>query len=179
MSDERSPETPPVDEPFISRWSRRKLSEEEESLPTEEQLAEAVPETPSPTDADMPPLESLNEQSDYSGFLSPKVSEALRQQALQKLFSSAGFNLCDGLDDYAEDFTRFEKLGDLITSDLRFRLQQEAKRAAERAEALADEEIRQQEPTSAERETETHTARQTAQTPDPMQAPGETPEQST
>ncbi|MCP4992832.1 MAG: hypothetical protein GY934_03455, partial [Gammaproteobacteria bacterium] len=28
------------------------------------------------------------------------------------------FNVCDGLDDYAEDFNGFEKLGDIITSDM-------------------------------------------------------------
>ena len=38
------------------------------------------------TDADMPPLESLSADSDFTGFLSPKVSESLRRAALRKLF---------------------------------------------------------------------------------------------
>ena len=126
------------EEPFLSRWSRRKQASHQ--APVVEAEAEAEPaipadEPPPLTDADMPPLESLDENSDYSGFLSPEVTEELRQLALQKLFRSACFNVCDGLDDYAEDFTKFEKLGDLMTADLRFRLQEAAKRAAERANA--------------------------------------------
>jgi hypothetical protein len=103
---------------------------------------------PALTDADMPPLESLDENADYSGFFSPKVSENLRQLALQKLFSSACFNVCDGLDDYAEDFTSFEKLGGVMTADLRYRMEQEAKRAAEKVkqQTLAEEKEGQAEP---------------------------------
>ena len=41
------------------------------------------------------------------------VSDELRRSALRKLFGLPRFNFCDGLDDYAEDFTRFEPLGDL------------------------------------------------------------------
>ena len=48
------------------------------------------------TDEDMPPLESLDEGSNYSGFLSPGVSEGLRRRALRKLFMSATFNVPTG-----------------------------------------------------------------------------------
>ena len=71
------------------------------------------------TDADMPPLASLGFDSDFSGFLSPEVSDAVRKQALRKLFPSIELNQLDGLDEYAEDFTVFEPLGDLITADMR------------------------------------------------------------
>ncbi|MCU7797129.1 MAG: DUF3306 domain-containing protein [Candidatus Thiodiazotropha sp. (ex Myrtea spinifera)] len=131
------------DEVFLSRWSRRKQAAMHPIAECgEEESIEKSHEPPMLTDADMPPVESLDENSDYSGFLSPKVTEVLRQQALQKLFRSTCFNVCDGLDDYAEDFTSFEKLGNVMTADLRFRLQQEAKREAEKAEAeaLANEE---------------------------------------
>ncbi len=128
------------DESLLDRWSRRKREVAMEASDVGERAAVPAAEVPTQaqaelTDADMPPLESLDEHADYSGFFSPKVSEALRQQALQKLFRSAVFNVCDGLDDYAEDFTNFEKLGDVMTAELRHRLRQEAKRAAERAEA--------------------------------------------
>jgi hypothetical protein len=86
------------------------------------------------TDADMPALEALGEDDDYSGFLSPGVSEQLRLKALRKLFTSAKFNVTDGLDDYAEDFTKFEPLGDIITSDMRHRIEMEAERARQAAE---------------------------------------------
>ncbi len=83
------------------------------------------------TDADMPPVDSLGADSDYTGFLSPKISEPLRRAALRKLFHSAEFNVIDELDDYAEDFTTFTALGDLVTADMRHPLEVEAKKQAE------------------------------------------------
>jgi hypothetical protein len=79
------------------------------------------------TDKDMPDVKTLTEKSDYSGFLSPGVSEDLRKLALRKLFNSDYFHERDGLDDYDEEFTKFEKLGDIITADMRFQMEQEAK----------------------------------------------------
>ena len=79
-------------------------------------------------DEDMPPLDSLDENSDYSGFLSSGVSEGLRRRALRKLFSSAVFNITDGLDDYNDDFTSFAALGDIVTSDMRHQAEVEAER---------------------------------------------------
>ncbi|MEJ2397780.1 MAG: DUF3306 domain-containing protein [Gammaproteobacteria bacterium] len=108
-------ETRASDENFLSRWSRRKREAQRAEKPSEKVDTQ-------PTDADMPPLESLTEDSDYSGFLSPKVSEALRKKALRKLFHSAGINVRDGLDDYDEDFTEFAKLGDIVTADLKHQL---------------------------------------------------------
>ena len=88
------------------------------------------------TDEDMPSLDSLGEDSDYSGFLSPGVSEALRRRALRKLFTSAVFNVPDGLDDYDDDFTSFQALGDIVTSDMRHQAEMEAERAKQaRADA--------------------------------------------
>ena len=81
------------------------------------------------TDEDMPPLDGLDENSDYSGFLSPGVSEALRRRALRKLFSSAVFNIPDGLDDYDDDFTSFAALGDIVTSDMKHQAEVKAERA--------------------------------------------------
>jgi hypothetical protein len=83
------------------------------------------------TDADMPAIESLGDDDDYSGFMSTGVSEELRQKALRRLFRSAQFNVLDGLNDYDDDFTNFEPLGDIITSDMRHRMEEEARQAAE------------------------------------------------
>jgi hypothetical protein len=150
------------EEPFLSRWSRRKQASEQDLAAVEEAGPATPEEAPPPlTDADMPPLESLHENSDYSGFLSPEVTDELRQLALQKLFRSASFNVCDGLDDYAEDYTSFEKLGDLMTADLRFRLRQEAERAAERANAEAT--VPEQVEEIADSEAQLATAQQSAQ----------------
>jgi hypothetical protein len=118
------------DEGLISRWSRRKHEARENQaveLETATPATEAIEPT-SLTDADMPPIESLTENSDYSGFLSPKVSETLRKQALRKLFSSPRFNFRDGLDDYDGIYTEFEKLGDIITADMRHQLEMESRR---------------------------------------------------
>ena len=89
------------------------------------------------TDEDMPPVENLDENSDYSGFLSSGVSEALRRRALRKLFSSAVFNIPDGLDDYDDDFTSFAALGDIVTSDMKHQAEMEAERA-KRTQARAE-----------------------------------------
>jgi len=127
-------------EGFLARWSERKQkargSVEPGDSPVEARAdLEVAPEAaadgdvaPALTDADMPPLESLDEGSDYSGFLSPGVSEELRRKALTKLFRGAAFNIADGLDDYAEDFTSFLPLGDIITSDMRHQMEEAAKR---------------------------------------------------
>jgi hypothetical protein len=84
----------------------------------------------------MPPLEGIDESTDMSGFLSPKVSEGVKRMALRKFFHSPIFNIVDGLDDYDDDFTTFEALGDIITSDMRGIAEQKAERAKE---ALAAE----------------------------------------
>lgn len=126
-------------EGFLSRWSRRKQSVAEEQEPsteeditveeeTHEEGAKADTPDPEMTDEDMPDIETLTEASDYTGFMSPKVSEALRKLALRKLFQGSDFNLRDGLDDYDDDFTRFAPLGDTITSDMKHMMQVEAKR---------------------------------------------------
>lgn len=130
------------DESGLARWSRRKAAAQQGSsdrvddLPGESaQVTENIDKPDDKpiehlTDQDMPPLESLDEHSDYSGFLSPAVSEKLRKQALRKLFHLDLYNVTDGLDDYAEDYTQFAKLGNIITADMRLQ-QLRAERAAE------------------------------------------------
>ena len=144
---ERSPEG------LLSRWSRLKQeaareAKKPEAEPTGDEAVlaggvidtasdTASAESPSPpapvlTDEDMPPLDSLDSSSDYAGFMSPGVSEGLRKLALKKLFSAPTFNLRDGLDDYDDDFTSFEKLGDIVTSDMKHQLEMEARKKLER-----------------------------------------------
>ena len=136
----------------LRRWARRKREAAREKEAADEApgrgpsraLSDAVQDAREPagdapapapveeedlTDEDMPPLDSLDENSDYSGFLSPGVSEGLRRRALRKLFMSAVFNVRDGLDDYDEDFTSFEALGDMVTSDMRHQAEAESERA--------------------------------------------------
>ncbi len=77
----------------------------------------------------MPVLESLDETSDYSMFLSTGVSDALRKRALRKLFGFSMFNVRDGLDDYDDDYRTFEALGDVVTSDMKLQAERRAQQA--------------------------------------------------
>ena len=126
---------------FYARWSRRKMESKtdldvvEESV-SSEQNADEEPAVPALTDADMPALETLHDDSDYSGFLSPKVSDKLREIALRKLFHSKAFNIVDGLDDYDDDFNTALPLGDIVTADMRH--QAEVKLEKEKAASLKE-----------------------------------------
>ena len=138
-------------ESVLSRWSRRKLEADqlapaiEDSVPQDAAAGLALPaaeeldavEKPVLTDADMPDVESLNEDSDFSGFMSSGVSDELRNLALRKLFKAPVFNIRDGLDEYDEDYTYFEKLGDIITCDMKHQIemQEQKLREAQAAEA--------------------------------------------
>lgn len=92
------------------------------------------------TDEDMPALETLNAESDYSGFLNKGVSPELRKKALQHLFRMPKFNIRDGLNDYDEDYTYFEPLGDTVTSDMRWHAERKEREAREAEEARQAEE---------------------------------------
>jgi Protein of unknown function (DUF3306) len=141
---------------FLRRWSERKAQvRAHEKRPASGEpvvnepasAPQAGESAPSPTDADMPPIDTLNEDSDYRGFLSPEVSEGLRRLALRKLFHLPKFNIRDGLDDYDEDFRTFEALGNIVTAHERHQL--ELKRQEEQ-ERLAQEKApaKQELPTS-------------------------------
>ena len=167
MSDDRQGEQ----ESFLARWSRRKdLSRKGEELPEPEvdsddekpQPAAVAPESPAAAgdestgqpvegadtqgDAlpELPPLESLGEDSDYSAFLRDGVPANLKQKALRKLFHSPKFNIRDGLDDYDLDFSNPEPLGDVITAEMRYRIERELERLA----GLDDDEKREDEATA-------------------------------
>jgi len=119
------------DESFGARWSRCKLEARRNQGddparwpdPRPAGSREVAPATwsdaPALTDADMPPIESLDEDSDYAQFLSPQVGTGLRRRALRKLFRLPRFQGSDGLNDYDEDFRRFTALGDMITHEMR------------------------------------------------------------
>lgn len=141
---------------FASRWSQRKLenskadldltdTDQAENLSAEEETEEQrLEKLNALTDEDMPDVETLNEDSDYSGFMSKNVSEALRKMALQKLFHGKSYNITDGLDEYDGNYTSFDKLDpNTITCDMKHLLQVEAKKLLlaekekEEAESLA------------------------------------------
>jgi hypothetical protein len=90
-------------EAFLSRWSRLKREQPAEKT--------AEPESPAPA---LPPVESLTPESDFAGFMQPKVKEELRRLALKKLFSDPHFNLPDPFEAYSGDWTG----GEPITPEL-------------------------------------------------------------
>lgn len=132
------PGTESADSGWLSRWSQRKR---EASEPTPAPPAASGDATPAPggaaardapdEDPPLPPIESLDEHSDYRGFMSDKVSDELRLQALRKLFRLPQFNITDGLNDYDEDFANCKPLGDTITHDMARSLERALKKAAD------------------------------------------------
>jgi hypothetical protein len=159
---------PPDAEPFLARWSRRKVQARQhgdvppappgnpaaEAAPGDDDVpsaAEAAPGDDAATGDDagagaapragavLPDLESLDADSDYSAFMAQGVDESLRREALRKLFRSPKFNVPDGLDDYCDDFTRWEGLGDIITADMRHQMERAAKLAREALDKLEGE----------------------------------------
>jgi hypothetical protein len=95
----------------LKRWSRRKLHATREPAPAATAPVPAVTapivETPAAAmPAPLPPVESLTVDSDFTAFLQPKVDEAVKRQALKKLFADPRFNVMDGLDVYIDDYTK-------------------------------------------------------------------------
>lgn len=134
------------DASFLRRWAQRKADAQRpagaagpdiepvpEPLPAGASLpAAAASTTAVETPAPLPPIESLGPDSDYRPFLAQGVDRALRTQALRKLFHQPEYNVIDPLNDYIDDFTDFAPLGDVMTADLRHRLEVEAEAAAQR-----------------------------------------------
>ncbi len=105
---------------FFSRWSQRKQLAREQA-----QESAAVSPLPAPTTVaeeappQLPPVEQLGTDSDYRGFLHPKVDEGLRRAALKKLFSDPHFNVMDGLDTYIDDYSISEPIPEAMMAQLK------------------------------------------------------------
>jgi len=154
-------ETPDASDGFLSRWSRRKLGtesvpEQVEGLPIEASIAEdlvaeapvvEVEPEPEPidsrtgkpmselTDEDMPAIELLNAESDLRCFMSGKVSQALRMKALTRVFHSPKYNQMCICAEYADDYTNFLPMGDIVPHDLKQAIAREAGKLLQRLAA--------------------------------------------
>jgi hypothetical protein len=106
------------DDPFLTRWSRRKRTANDDGETPDGAAAEdAAPEEDAalgaaahPDEAEivaqLPDIDSLEESSDFTVFLKEGVPEALRRKALRKLWRlNPVFANLDGLNDYDEDYT--------------------------------------------------------------------------
>ncbi len=121
-------------EGLLSRWSRLKhASAAKGAAPGESTSASRAAavktdvsakgntEENDATDAlpDLPPLESLTPESDFQPFMDPRVADGVRRAALKTLFRSPAFNVTDGLDEYAGDYTKLETLTPAMVAALK------------------------------------------------------------
>jgi len=123
-----------IEEKPLSRWSRlktEKRTQAAEQAPAELEepavgpLPAPVAEADEPDDADvdldalaeqhdLPAVDTLTAESDFTRFMADGVPELLRKAALRKLWrSSPVFAVLDGLNDYDEDFNKINKLLDV------------------------------------------------------------------
>ena len=98
-------------EKFLDRWSR--LKHESKDLP--EKKEETKEETAPPV---LPPVDKLTPESDFTGFMHPKVDDALRRVALKKLFSDPHFNVPDPFEAYSGDWTGGEPISEEMLATL-------------------------------------------------------------
>jgi hypothetical protein len=109
-------------EPFLARWSRRKLETKEEApagvanAPESRSVAPAVPLA----QAAEPPLPELAapDTPEYRELFDPQVDETLRRTALKKLFSDPHFNVMDGLDTYIDDYSKPDPIPEAMLRQL-------------------------------------------------------------
>jgi hypothetical protein len=94
-------------EKFLSRWSRVKNESKDPPQKTEE--------APAPI---LPPVDKLTPESDFTGFMHPKVEDALRRAALKKLFSDPHFNVPDPFEPYSGDWTVGEPISEEMLATL-------------------------------------------------------------
>lgn len=94
--------------------------------PRIEQPAPASPSAASPVavplPADLPPVDTLTADSDFSPFMRPGVDADLRREALKKLLHDRRFNVMDGLDVYIDDYTKFKPIEPSLARELLARL---------------------------------------------------------
>ncbi len=91
---------------------------------------------------DLPPIESLGKNSDYSVFLKQGVPEKLQRLALRKLWRFTA-SVPDGLDDYDEDYTLVEMVAEGVSSGNKIR---QGMAGTEDEQALAEGQEAEQKP---------------------------------
>jgi hypothetical protein len=102
-------------DPFLARWSRRKVAARrgealpEPAPPATPPAAEAAPTAaaaPGEPSLELPSLETLKGlESDYKAFMQPGIDPSTRTAALKKLFGDPHFNTMDRLDVYIDDYS--------------------------------------------------------------------------
>ncbi|MGQ0654472.1 MAG: DUF3306 domain-containing protein [Betaproteobacteria bacterium] len=129
-------------QPFLARWSRRKLQKTEEAAAPPAPAASVAPP--------LPPVEKLTPESDFSGFMHPKVEDTLRRVALKKLFSDPHFNTPDPFEPYSIDLSVAESIPEEMLASLEqvktMLRKPPQEHAATQEKAQAEEEAKPDEP---------------------------------
>jgi hypothetical protein len=118
---------------FFSRWAKRKAEVATETtgeaLPstesaavegsiapsrhsgsgTEQSVGKDRPADP-PQPVQLPTIESLTADSDFTPFMAKDVAPDMRNQAMKKLFADPHYNVMDGLDIYIDDYGKPDPL---------------------------------------------------------------------
>jgi hypothetical protein len=104
------------DETFLSRWSRLKQGERKgEVAPVRKEEASTpnAAEEKKDETLELPSVESLTKDSDFSVFMKAGVPDALRNRALRKLWETdPPLYAHDGLTDYGADYAKIMKDGE-------------------------------------------------------------------
>ena len=128
-------------EDFLRRWARRKHEAEKEK----EQLP-AAEEKPPPQ---LPSVDQLTPESDFTGFMHPKVEDGLRRVALKKLFNDPHFNIPDPFEPYSGDWNVAEPISNELLATLNqakqhlFSDKKEEENAPQKQEVATEEKPRQ------------------------------------
>lgn len=120
-----------IDASFLSRWSRRKIEAKAEvpsgkdariqESSTDAASGTKVPETPLsartlPSEAqagkELPSIDSLTHEADFSPFMAKDVDPGMRNQAMKKLFADPHyqFEQMDKLDIYLDDYSKSDPI---------------------------------------------------------------------
>jgi hypothetical protein len=106
----------------LSRWSRRKLAAAAEAPAPASAPGVVPPPAPGvsgpPAPVELPPVESLTFESDFTAFLRPGVDDKVKRAALKQLFRDPRFNIMDGLDTYIDDYTKADPIPADVLADL-------------------------------------------------------------
>ncbi|MFP6713019.1 MAG: DUF3306 domain-containing protein [Rhodospirillales bacterium] len=113
---------------FLNRWSQRKAAIREEELDKKTDIPDAQ-EAALPADGnaendeeeinpeDLPKIDTLDKDSDYTIFMKKGVPEELKRLALRKLFhSDPALAVLDGLNDYDEDYSMIGMVVEEVTT---------------------------------------------------------------
>ena len=130
-------------ENFLGRWSRLKQEAEKEKPVAQETEARAP---------ELPPVDKLTPESEFTPFMHPKVEDALRRVALKKLFADPHFNTPDPFEPFSGDWTVGETISDEVLATLNqartllFADQDKDKQKEEEQPKLAEDQPKPDEP---------------------------------